>query len=225
MTRFLKIGKTDGNIFFYILLGVFLFGALTYALMQDDVSSSDTSLEEMNVAYSQILQYQGELRQAVQNIFDNGASETDIRFAHPSASSDYGSIGNKPQFQVFSPEGGAATYRTPPVAAGSVLPWLFSGRANMPGVGSQEMDLVAIIPDVSEKFCSYFNDKEGLSITPYPTDTGTCLVPVVSGFRFNGVFAGNAVDKATFSKVPAPEACIHCEDNGKYYISVTIYER
>ncbi len=231
MNRFFETQKNDGNVFFYILLGVFLFGALTYALMQDDLGSTDTSPEEMNVAYTQILQYQGELRQAIQNVFDNGASEADIRFAHPSADAAYGDITNTPQFQIFSPEGGAATFRTPPPATNTTYDeWLFTGSTMIPQVGANIGDLTAVIPGVSEEFCDFYNEKLGLTAGgTFPEDTGYCLMPPERdkpNFYFTGNFSTNGFSWGTFAYRPAMTACMRCSDDTSLrYIYTVIYER
>jgi hypothetical protein len=126
-----------GNIFVIILIAIVLLGFLTVAIRGNPGGAGSISREEIQIQISQTLRYGAELENAVAQVLSNGASEVDIRFSHPSAPSDYGTIATTPTAQIFSQSGGRATYR---LAAANIITsgtgaWEFYGTTNIPQWG------------------------------------------------------------------------------------------
>ena len=92
-------------------------------------------------------------------IFQNDFSENDIRFSHPDAHTDYGLITDTPARQVFSREGGGASYRAAPSGINDGSAWEFYGGTHMPDVGSDRAELIAVLPNLTQEFCEFSRRK------------------------------------------------------------------
>ena len=216
-----KNPRENGNVFFFVLLAIVLIGLVTAALRQ---GSNDASIdnENLTVKTSQVRQYAAELERGVSFVLQNGLSEVDIRFAHPDASSDYGSIATDPTHQVFDKTGGGVEYRAAPSGINDGSPWEFYGASALPQVGSDSAELIAVLPNVTAEFCSKINAQVGY--TAQPTDTGAGATNCVNGgatLRFDAgtQFSGvpNTVNAATFSVKPSVEGCVSCVADGAYH--------
>jgi hypothetical protein len=211
----------SGNIFFFVLLAIVLIGLVTAALRQ---GSNDASIdnENLTVKTSQVRQYAAELERGVSFVLQNNISEVDIRFAHPDASSDYGSIATDPTHQVFDKTGGGVEYRAAPSGINDGSAWEFYGANALPQVGSDSAELIAVLPNVTTAFCAKINDQVGY--TAQPTDTGgaqtNCLysgTTVRFGDTTQFVGVPNTVNAATFSVKPSVEGCVSCVADGKLH--------
>ncbi len=153
-----------GNILIYVLGAIFLMGILLVVMRGSNQQGSNIDEETLMIRVSEVQRYGAELEQAVRLIVQEGYSEADIRFGHPNAASAYGLITDTPARQVFDEEGGAARFRDPPSGIQTtVTPWIFNARNVVNGVGStgtdhSNVDLVALLMNVSEDFCVLVNE-------------------------------------------------------------------
>lgn len=164
----------SGNILIYILGAIFLMGLLVLALKGSSSPGSGIDEENLLIRVSEVQNYGNELERAVRYVIANGYSESDIRFAHPDAAAGYGTITDDPQRQVFSREGGGAQYREPPNGIQvTATDWIFTARNVVLGVGTSgaddsNVDLVALLMNVTEGFCNIINDKNDI-VSPNKT--------------------------------------------------------
>jgi hypothetical protein len=172
----------SGNILIYILGAIFLLGILVVMVKGSSTPGSNIDEEALMIRVAEVQEYGAELESAVALILSNGFSETDIRFAHPNAPSAYGVITDTPERQVFSRSGGGATYRENPGNIQTVnTSWVFTGNNHVHGVGTSScgpptcIDLVAILPYVSQSFCDMINKKNNTltSTGNSPQDCGS----------------------------------------------------
>jgi hypothetical protein len=229
----------SGNMLFIILIAIALIGLLTAAIqMTSRPEGANIDRETLAVRASEVQRYASELERGILFIMQNGASEMDVRFAHPNAPSDYGDITDTPQFQIFAREGGGASYSEPPEDINDLSPWEFSASTAVPGVGSDKADLVAVLPRVSQLLCDRLNELAGQSA---PTDSGSgaasganpgdCISTGVPGYfsdtrQFYDV--PNTMDTASFTQDPqtsaprtALQACVKCQrDDENYFYHV-----
>jgi hypothetical protein len=222
-----KHHSESGNAVFFILLGIVLIGLVTAAIRSGGDGNSNIDREETLVNASRVKQYASELERAVVFILTSGTSEEDIRFAHGDAPSDYGNINTNPQMQVFHPQGGGAEYKMAPEGINDGSPWEFYGHTNLPEVGSDQAELIAVLPNVTDTFCRQINKMDGYDPATTPTDTGAgadnCLN---SGalHRFNDTAQyttiPNTADDTTFSVKPAMEGCVKCSAGGNHFFHV-----
>jgi len=225
----------QGNILFMILLAVVLIGLLTAAIQSTNHSDgSNIDKETLSIRASEVRQYAAELERSVHFITESGKSESDVRFAHPEADASYGDLvadADKTD-QVFSPDGGAASYKKPPAGINDASPWEFYAGTQIPGIGTAAADLVAVLPNVTQDFCNAVNTMNGQTGTPADTggatasgaNPGNCVALGAAG-RFNDTqqfyTTVNTMDETTFAQDPntsaarpAPQACVRCTVGG-----------
>lgn len=222
MTTTPSFPSERGNILFYVLIGIFLVGLLTVALRNTGGYKENIDSEDMVLKASSIQRYGDELARAVNILMDKKVSEADIRFAHPDAASDYGTITTNPQNQVFSVDGGQATYKPAPVGINDGSKWEFFATSKIPQVGSDRAELIAVLPHVTQGFCATINKQLGFTSGTQPTDDASgspaCIMGSSSN-RFTGSFndsSPNPLDDTSFSKLPAYQACVYCASNSTY---------
>lgn len=209
-----------GNVLFIVLLAIVLIGALTAALRGTTQSSAHIDKEKLIIKAAEVKSHAHEIERAILYIMQNGKSESDIRFAHPDAPTDYGDLDNDSDTtdQVFSPHGGSATYRPAPEGINDGSNWEFYGQTNLPSTGTDAAELIAVLPNVTETFCQQIN--KDIGFTAQPRDSGTCVNSGPSGrfddtTQFNS--SPNTTATGTFSITPVSQACIQCVSDGSYH--------
>lgn len=164
--------SSSGNMLVYIIGAIFLMGLLIVMLKGSFQEGIGIDAEKSALAAGEVMRQGSELERAVRYITGNGFSETDIRFAHPTglaAYSAYGLIGTTPAQQVFSPQGGGATWRNPPAGSQSAdTPWVFTANnaASMVGTTCTMAacsDLMVVLPNVTKSVCIQINRAKGIT--------------------------------------------------------------
>jgi hypothetical protein len=215
-----------GNVMFYILIAIVLIAAVTVAMKRGGGEGSNIDSEQTVIIASQIKQYASELERGVDIMIHNGVSESDIRFAYPTAPAVYGDITDTPGRQAFSRKGGGVQYQSATNGANDGSAWEFYATSHAPQTGSADKSsLMAVLPHVTEAVCNKLNDMIGYTGGTHPADTGACVYTGATG-RFAGTYddsgSENTFDETTFSMKPAPEACVVCDDGKYYYYHVLI---
>ncbi len=215
----------SGNIFVIIFIAIALIAALTVAVRGTSSGRNSISKEDLKIQSTQVIQYGAELENAVRQVLNNGASENDIRFAHTDAAVEYGTITTTPEYQIFSKNGGRANYRTAPstILASGTGNWEFYGTTNIPQIGSDRAELIAVLPKVTAEFYAQVNKELRLTGQPDDDSTGTTPDCVQGGtlYRFSASAGfstpANGLDSGSFSRLPAPNACVTCGTAYHYY--------
>ncbi len=224
----------SGNILFMILIAIVLIGALTAAIQSTSrPEGSNIDGETLVLRVSEVQRYASELERAVAFIIQDGKSESDIRFAHYNANADYGDLSTDTDLtdQVFMREGGGATYREPPEGINDGSAWEFYAGTHIPGVGrADRAEMVAVLPHVTQEFCSKINQVNGQTGTVADDGTGAAsgsdpgdCVNVGALGRFDDLqqfySTINTMDETSGSFVhdantsaprPALQACVTC---------------
>lgn len=220
----------SGNILVYILGAIVLLGLLIVITKGNYQPGTGIDEEASVIKVTQVRRYSSELERGIAYAMQNGATETELRFAHDKAAAGYGTYGTNPEAEIFHPRGGGVEWRDPPAGIQTaVTPWVFTAANTVKQVGSQCADaactdLVAILPNVTRTACIQFNKSIG---TPNPNDappkeTGT--------IRLNTLFAGSYtynqnIDVTGEYLTRQPEGCFegsHASDpnlglTGRYY--------
>lgn len=214
----------------YILGAILLMGILIVVVKGSFQEGTSIDGEQLVVKASQVQQYAGEIERAVGYILNSGYSETALRFA-TNISSTYGDITSIRPRQIFDPQGGAVEYKSPPSGINDGTAWQFFATTHFTDMGidtggSQKAELIAVLPNVTQAFCSQINRMVGqssinLASTSDPAANGCVHQP---GSEFQGTFvAGGAVnllDNAVVTKFPAKEACVKCNTGQFHYYKV-----
>ncbi len=174
----------SGNIFFYILLAIVLFAALSYVASQGNRGNTSTLTDQQaKLAAQEIIEYGQTVANAVQKLRLRGCTDTQISFENDVVSG-YGNV-NAPtdnSCHVFKIEGGGLNWANPPPAFyNETAPW-FSGKYFFYGetvwaengttcANSTCADLIMGL-HVSDSFCEIFNDSLGLDMDIEDTTWG-----------------------------------------------------
>ncbi len=216
----------SGNVIFFILLAVFLIGLVTAALRSGG-EGANIDKETILIRASQVRQYASELERGVAFIMREGHSESDIRFAHPNAHTDYGDITNNPATQVFSETGGGVEYMLPFSDISSATYWEFYGNTHAPDVGAdnagdERPELIAVLPNVTEAFCIRINAMNDQNATP-KEDAGCDINNTALRFSSSTLYQDGAVNVldndpvTSFTAKPAMQACVQCGGGASYH--------
>ncbi len=228
----IRTNTRSGNILIYILGGIVLLGILISLLRGNFQEGTGVDQEQILIKTTQVQRYASELERGVGYILQNGLSESDIRFAHANAPSNYGLITDNPKRQVFSPLGGGVEYQNPLSGINDGTMWQFYATTHIKDMGTDlpasnsKSELVAVLPKVTQAFCSRINFVNGQSIDLSTiSDTGSCInagaANVFTGTYVDGAGANTLVD-AAFTKTPAKEACVKCADGTFNYYRVLL---
>lgn len=220
------LGDEKGNILVIILIAVALIGALTAAIQGSQQKNSNIDKETLILRVTEVQRYTTELENGIAFALQNGLSESDIRFSHPDAHTDYGDLiaDTDKSDQMFHSDGGNAMYKEAPNGINDGSAWEFYGNTALPDVGSDAAELIAILPNLTTDFCDKANEMIGY--TARPEDTGTCIYTGASarfddGLQFS--IAPNTTDEASFTLKPATRGCLECTTDGSlHYFHVLI---
>ena len=211
-----------GNVLFIVLLAIVLIGALTVAV-QNSGHEGSIDKEKLVIRISEVRRYASELERGVRFILPNGHSEVDLRFAHPDADPDYGDLSadSDKSDQMFDRLGGGAQYRTPPPGISDGSSWEFYGHTALPEVGTDEAELVAVLPNVTQAFCEAYNSTLGYDSATQPTDSSTCInggssARFDAGTQFSS--SPNTVNAGTFTYKPSLSGCAQCTTDSSYHV-------
>lgn len=214
----------SGNVFFLLLMGIVLFAAVSMAIVQTSGGGKDISREKSRLLAESVMRYAREAKDATGRLYRQGVSEADLRFAHPSMATDYGTITTTPENQVFDESGGGLPYAPPPFgAAGASSNWEVYGTSAIAQVGTAEADLVLVLRNVDVKVCRQINALNGYDeAATIPTDSygdGKCIASSTASDRFIGTFSSSPHSPGTTGlvSIPAYQACVNCQGVYSYY--------
>lgn len=173
MTSIAHTSNQRGSVFFYILLGVALFAALSYAVATSLRGNSGVSSERNKLAASEIIATGNLFAEAVTRIRLRGYRKEAISFENDI----YPVYGNgmcpDDRCKVFHSDGGGLSWENPPPNI-TEIPWVFSGTIAVQDVGSSDGDLAAFLSMIPADVCKEINVMLGIMS---PTET----VPYIPG--------------------------------------------
>lgn len=215
-----------GNILFMVLIAIVLIGTLTAVVSSTgDNQNASIDNETLAIRASEVQRYASELERGMRYIQQNGISEEAFRFSIPTNTTapylyEELAADTDPSDQMFHPDGGAANYRAAPegvqTSAGGA--WEFYGNTQVPQVGSDRADLIAVLPNVTQKFCEKINQLNGQTDSQ-PLDDGGNIHNTSNRFKTGSEYAStpNELDSASFTKFPPLQACVQSGTDYHFY--------
>lgn len=223
-----------GSIFFYILLGVALFGALAFTMSRNMRSQNTSAMSEKQaeIVALDIMAYAQEVERTVDRLRRRGCSENEISFEKaPFDGTDAAYVNSRSpsdfSCHVFHPRGGKLTYADPLPNVNDGTRWLYTwanivpgiGKTNISGVGKfKSVDMLAILPYVSLNICNAINKQVGIDAPP-PQDGGN-----YDYYEFIGVYQGGSAILDSGNRLEGkPTACFEADgifgksQNGGYH--------
>ncbi|PZQ46743.1 MAG: hypothetical protein DI551_04640 [Micavibrio aeruginosavorus] len=213
----------------YIIGAIFLMGLLIVLLKGSFQEGTGIDGDKLVIAATQVQQYAGELSRGVNYVMHEGYSETDLRFG-TNIDSTYGDSNDELGRQIFSVKGGGVEYKLPQEGINDGTPWQFYGTTHLTDVGlntsgEEKAELIAVLPNVTEAFCSQINRsaKQAIDLRDVTDPAADGCINAV-GSEFNGAFiadgSANKLDDAKLTSTPALEACVKCADGTFNYYKV-----
>lgn len=146
-----------GSVFLYILIGVFLFAALSYAVATSMRGNSGVSNERNKLIASEIIAAGNRFTEAVTRLRLKGVSKNAISFENNVFAPVYTNPNcTTGRCKVFDTEGGGLSWEVAPPGS-TQAPWFFSGTAAVDGVGTSDAELGAFLPVLSADVCREIN--------------------------------------------------------------------
>lgn len=235
---------SSGNALWFVLLGLFLLGALTVFLSRSGGSVDQSgNVEQLRIMGSEIFRIAGGIEESIRRMQSAGVSENDLSFDGGPAG--YADCGADP-CKVFKAAGGGQTYKAPrttwldPSASAQALygTWFLPANACVEGVpsgtgcasdssGSSE-DLILILPWIRADLCKQINRDlkvDNPSGNP-PMETGSAWS--AGNVKFAGTFVdGESIDDAGAALSGKRAGCFagksgSVPDGGYHYFHVLI---
>ena len=136
---------------------------LSYSVTQSSRSGGGSTDGEANlVSSAQITQYPASIRTAIVRMVIGGAAPENLDFTSPEFFDETTNISNA----VFHPKGGGATYIKAPatvMANGQEGTWIFNAEFAIEEIGTDENEILALLPGINEETCSRLNTELGIS--------------------------------------------------------------
>lgn len=193
-----------GNVLWYILLAVALFGALSFAIAQSMRGGGSTmDQERVRLAAAEIVDYGSVLAHASSQLRLRGVKAEALSFenavvagyANPGCTDD--------ACRIFALSGGGVSYKAPPAswldsaqsAQAGYGTWVFSGLNEISGVGTDgaaaaNKELIAFLPYVSADLCVELNRKTDVDnpggVPPQEADTIASYATLFTGTYSHG---------------------------------------
>jgi len=198
----------DGNVFFYILLGILLFAALAFTIsrgMQGQTTKTLTK-REAELAATDILNYAQRVERAIDKVRRNNCSENEISLENPIISGYTNpSAPTDKSCHVFNRSGGGISFETPAdnlldkqhSSASHYGNWHISSRTCIEGVGTCGADcfsdgldnegLLVFLHYIPKEVCDVINKKMDV---PTPTNDSAYTDSGCANFgvKFTGSF-------------------------------------
>ena len=216
--------KQSGNALFLILIAVALFAALSYAVTQSGRGGGNVNREVVKTDAARLVQYAGQITQAVQKLMLIGAcSENEISFHYDSdgdgtleTTDDYynASAPTDLSCHVFQQNGGGLTLYnnfdnirdTATLNGGDFwdsYDFLFLAFADFEGIGTNgggdsSMDLHMILPQLTEEACNEINRSIGVTGTNIQ-DTDIAM-GTSSSDLFDGTYGDGSLNRDIFDE-------------------------
>lgn len=166
----------SGNVFFYILIAIALFGALSFAVSQGN--RGNTSLltdQQARLAAQEIIEYGETVANAVQKLRLRGCSDTEISFENDIvAGYENTNAPSDNSCHVFDVNGGGVNYDN------SLGAWLITGNLKIQDLGSSSTNLNLIRPSLQQTVCDNINNILSVTAATIIDDYSGTAVP------FNG---------------------------------------
>lgn len=176
-----------GSVFLYILIGVVLLAALSYAIASSlRGNSSGVSQQQSQMLASDIIATGNRLTEAVTRMRLRDTAKTALSFENDMVIGYVNALCTTNSCKVFSPEGGGLTWEEAPVGSQiSAYNWGYTGDISITDVGSASAELIAVLPYLTLETCQQINQL--LSITAAGA-APPAILTLTAVSRFTGVY-------------------------------------
>jgi hypothetical protein len=156
-----KTAQENGNVFFYILIAIVLFAALSYAVSRNRGGNTNIyTQEQAKLAAQEIIEHGNTVANAVQKLRLRGCSDAEISFEN-TVIGGY-TNGTNTSCQVFHTDGGNINvpnfnqnfYDSSAPALNEIS---FNGENNIIGLASSDAELISYVSRLDQNICDTIN--------------------------------------------------------------------
>jgi len=183
-----------GAAFFYILMAIVFFAALTFAVTQGNrTSTSGATRDRAALTGNEATSYADTLAKTVQTLMLRGCSETEITFENPN-SAGYTNAGapTDNSCDLFNSDGGKLSWNGPENFGAAAVE--FTGGCNVASVGTTSPDLMMVVEGLSLDACRSINEKLGV---PQPSGNPITLPAACAYNLFTGAYTASGTVTVT----------------------------
>lgn len=219
-----KQNTQSGSAFFLILIGIFLFAGLSFALMQSSRTSMSTlSAEQARVAAQEIIAYADGVAKAVQKMKLAGCSDSMINFYTSISGFSYRTTSNPnapsdKTCDVFDINGGKInmikaneSWKDP--ASTYNFSWMANFSNMVTGVGTSAPELALFLITIKPEICTAINKIAGVTNPSEAPPTNAINDP---GAGFIGNYSSAYTINNTYLNTHS-EFCLNESGQYKYY--------
>jgi hypothetical protein len=194
----------SGSSLIIILVAVALFAALSYVISQQSNSSSSLSNEKIRLIASDILDMGNKLSDSTARLRLRQISNTKISFENSIVAGYTNAACTTDLCKVFTFDGGGKDWETPTPDVNGGVDWGYTGDVAIKNIGSDDADLVAILPELSLDICDRINILIGI----YGAGGTPTVIAAVNANKFTGAYAGVPVSITGVDIDGEKSACI-----------------
>lgn len=173
-----------GSAFFTIIIAVALFAALTYAVSRMDNASNNLSTERLRVTAGEMIDQADKFSDAVARMRLQGATPTQLSFSNTVTAGYTNAACVTDACLFFAANGGGMEWQTAPPTANQGENWGFTGNVSVKNIGTDQADLMAILPHLSIGLCKTINERLGQALATATPVT----VAAITASKFTGIY-------------------------------------
>lgn len=165
----MKKAREAGNVLFFILIAVALFGALSFVvsnMLRGGNNVEQIGAQRAGVLADEILNYSRIMRQTVQGLkISNGCENEDISFENNVVAGYEHTPTARDECKVFGPDGGGLTWGIPAPDVSSFGQYSFTAGVRITGVGiNNAPELLMTLTNTNRLICEEINERVGLAL-------------------------------------------------------------
>ncbi len=179
----------SGSSLFIILIAVVLFAALSYTLSQQRDSGATLSSERIRLLASDVIDMGNKLSDSVARLRLRQVASTKVSFENTVIAGYANAACTSDTCKIFAFNGGGRDWETPTPDINGGIDWGFTGDVAIKNIGSDEADLVAVLPNISLDICNRINILIGI----YAAGGAPTILAAVAANKFVGAYSGAPV--------------------------------
>lgn len=168
---------------FAILLAIALFAALSYAISRIGSGTNNLSAERINIIAAEIIDTGNKISDAAGKLRLRRINPVNISFENMSVAGYVTGCADD-ECRIFAYDGGGLEWPRPPANANNGENWGFTGNVRITDIGTDNAELLAVLPNISLDVCTRINVLLGI----HDAATAPSSIAAVAVSKFTGTY-------------------------------------
>jgi len=156
----------SGSALVFILIGVALFAALSFAISQQGNSGKSLLDEKTNLLASDVMDMGNKMTETVAQLRLRGVQIEQVSFQNDIVAGYTNAACTTDKCKIFAFDGGGRDWEKPSTDISNGVNWGYTGDLSINNVGTASADLIAILPNISLVLCKRLNKMVGITDDP-----------------------------------------------------------